>query len=105
MARSYFFLGFFSAFASSSLGQMKEAALLARPRTIGCPRLTGRWRCETALRLGLCGREQEFKRALQLDPNSADTLHDFAHYLMAMAEWMNLPPSRRAVTSIRSMMA
>jgi len=60
---------------------VKEAALLATAKDDRLPEAHG------ALALAklhydwdFAGAEQEFKRALQLDPNSADTLHDFAHY-------------------------
>ena len=44
------------------------------------------------------GAEQEFKRALQLNPSDADIRHDYAHYLMAVGRMdESAAESRRAV--------
>jgi len=100
MARAYFFLGFFSAIPPhQAWGKVKEAALLATSKddrlpegheTLALAKLHYDW--------DFTGAEQEFKRAVQLNPNSADTLHDFAHYLMAMGRMdESAATSRRAV--------
>lgn len=100
LARSYFFLGFFSVIPPhQAWGKVKEAALLAMAKDDQLPEAHG------ALALAklhydwdFAGAEQEFKRALQLNPSSADTLHDFAHYLMAMGRMdESAAQSRRAV--------
>lgn len=100
MARSYFFLGFFSAIPPrQAWGKVKEAGLLATTKDDQLPEGHG------ALALAklhydwdFAGAEQEFKRALQLNPSSADTLHDFSHYLMAMGRMdESAAESRRAV--------
>jgi TolB-like protein/Tfp pilus assembly protein PilF len=100
MGRSYFFLGFFSAIPpAQAWGKVKEAALLATAKDDRLPEAHG------ALALAklhydwdFAGAEQEFKRALELNPSNADTLHDFAHYLMAMGRIdESAAQSRRAV--------
>jgi len=100
MARSYFFLGFFSAIPpAQAWGKVKEAALLATAKDNRLPEAHG------ALALAklhydwdFAGAEQEFKRAVELNPSNADTLHDFAHYLMAMGRMdESAAESRRAV--------
>jgi TolB-like protein/Flp pilus assembly protein TadD len=86
MARSYFFLGFFSAIPpQQAWGKVKEAAMLAIAKDDRLPEGHG------ALALAklhydwdFAGAEQEFKRALELNPSNADIRHDYAHYLMAM---------------------
>jgi TolB-like protein/Tfp pilus assembly protein PilF len=86
MARSYFFLGFFSAIPpQQAWGKVKEAALLAIAKDDRLPEGHG------ALALAklhydwdFAGAEREFKRALELNPSNADIRHDYAHYLMAM---------------------
>jgi len=86
MASSYFFLGFFSAIPPrQAWGKVKEAALLATAKDDRLPE------GHAALAVAklhydwdFAGAEQEFKRALELNPNNADTLHGYAHYLMAM---------------------
>jgi eukaryotic-like serine/threonine-protein kinase len=86
MASSYFFLGFFSAIPpQQAFGKVKEAALLAIAKDDRLPEGHG------ALALAklhydwdFAGAEQEFKRALELNPNNADIRHEYAHYLMAM---------------------
>jgi len=100
MARSYFFLGFFGAMPpQQAWGKVKEAALLATEKDNRLPEGHG------ALALAklhydwdFTGAEQEFKRAVELNPSNADTLHDFAHYLMAMGRMdESAAQSRRAV--------
>ena len=86
MAQAYFFLAFFGAVSpSEGLGKMKEAASLAVQKDEGLP--DG----HSALALAklhyewdFAGAEQEFKRALELNPNDADVRHGYAHYLMAV---------------------
>jgi serine/threonine protein kinase/tetratricopeptide (TPR) repeat protein len=86
LARSYFFLGFFSAIPpQQAWGRVKEAAVRAVEKDDRLPAAHG------ALALAKLhydwdfrGAENEFKRALELNPNDADIRHDYAHYLMAM---------------------
>ncbi|MGB9071982.1 MAG: protein kinase [Terriglobales bacterium] len=100
MARSYFFLGFFSAIPpQQAWGKVKEAALLAIAKDDRLPEGHG------ALALAklhydwdFAGAEREFKRALELNPSDADIRHDYAHYLMAMGRMdESAAESRRAV--------
>ena len=100
LARAYFFLGFFDAIPpSQAWGKVKELALLTIAKDDRLPE------GHDALALAkvhydwdFAGGEQEFKRALELNPNSADIHHDYAHYLMAMGR-MNesAAESQRAV--------
>ena len=86
LARSYFFLGFFSAIPpQEAWGKVKEAAVLAVAKDDRLPAAHG------ALALAklhydwdFVGAENEFMRALELNPSDADIRHDYAHYLMAM---------------------
>ncbi len=86
MARVYFFLGFFGALPPpQAWGKVKELAVLAVEKDERLPEGHG------ALALAklhydwdFAGAEQEFKRALELNPSDADVRHDYAHYLMAM---------------------
>jgi Flp pilus assembly protein TadD len=64
---------------------VKEAALLAVEKDGRLPEAHG------ALALAklhydwdFAGAEQGFMRAIELNPSNADTLHDYAHYLMVM---------------------
>ena len=100
MARSYFFLGFFSVIPpEQAWGKVKEAAMLAIAKDDRLPEGHG------ALALAklhydwdFAGAEQEFKRALELNPNDADIRHDYAHYLMAMGRMAeSAAESKRAV--------
>ena len=100
MAQAYFFLAFFGAVSpSEGWGKMKEAASLAVQKYEGLP--DG----HSALALAklhyewdFAGAEQEFKRALELNPNDADVRHGYAHYLMAMGRVAESEAeSRRAV--------
>jgi tetratricopeptide (TPR) repeat protein len=86
MAQAYSFLAFFGALSpSEGWGKAKEAAMLALQKDGRLPEGHG------ALALAklhydwdFAGAEQEFKRALELDPSDADIRHDYAHYLMAV---------------------
>jgi tetratricopeptide (TPR) repeat protein len=86
MATAYFFMGFFSAIPpNQAWGKVKELAMLATEKDDQLPEGHG------ALALAklhydwdFAGAEREFKRALELNPSSADIRHDYAHYLMAM---------------------
>ena len=100
LARAYFFLGFFDAIPpSQAWGKVKELALLAIAKDDRLPEGHG------ALALAkvhydwdFAGGEQEFKRALELNPNDADIRHDYAHYLMAMGRMNDsAAESQRAV--------
>src|ERR1700694_1214449 len=86
MARAYFFLAFFGTLPPQvGWRKVKEAATLAVEKderlpeahdAMGLAKLHYDW--------DFAGAEQEFKRALELNPNNADIHHDYAHYLMAM---------------------
>lgn len=100
MARAYFFLAFFGAVSPrEGWGKVKEAASLAVQKDERLPDGHG------ALALAklhydwdFAGAEQEFKRALELNPSDADVRHDYAHYLMAMGRLTESEAeSRRAV--------
>ena len=86
MATSYFFLGFFSAIPpTQAWGKVKELGMLATEKDDQLPE------GHAALALAkmhydwdFAGAEREFKRALELNPSSADIRHEYAHYLMAM---------------------
>jgi TolB-like protein/Flp pilus assembly protein TadD len=86
MAEAYSFLAFFGAVSpGEGWGKAKEAASLAVQKDEHLPEGHG------ALALAklhydwdFAGAEQEFKRALALNPNDADVRHEHAHYLMAM---------------------
>jgi len=86
MADAYFFLGFFGWLPPrEAWGKLKDAATLAVQKDDQFAE------GHSALALGKLhydwdfkGAEEEFKRALELNPNDADTHHQYAHYLMAM---------------------
>ena len=86
MARAYFFLAFFNSISPrEGWGKVKELATLALQKDERLPEAHG------ALALAklhfdwdFAGAEQEFKRAIELNPSDADIRHDYAHYLMAM---------------------
>jgi serine/threonine protein kinase/Tfp pilus assembly protein PilF len=86
MAQAYFFLGFFSAIPPrQAWGKVKELGTLATEKEDRLPE------AHAALALAklhydwdFVGAEREFKRALELNPSSADIRHEYAHYLMAM---------------------
>ena len=86
MAEAYSFLAFFGAVSpGEGWGKTKEAASLAVQKDERLPEGHG------ALALAklhydwdFAGAEQEFKRALELNPSDADVRHEHAHYLMAM---------------------
>jgi len=86
MAGSYSFLGFFSAIPpQQAWGKVKELALLATAKDNQLPEAHGNLAlAKLHYDWDFAGAEQEFKRAIQLNPSNADTLHGFAHYLMAM---------------------
>jgi TolB-like protein/DNA-binding winged helix-turn-helix (wHTH) protein/Flp pilus assembly protein TadD len=86
LAQTYSFLTFFGALSpSEGWGKTREAAALALQKDADLPEGHG------ALALAKLhydwdfrGAEQEFKRALELNPSDADIRHEYAHYLMAM---------------------
>lgn len=86
MARAYFFLTFFNSISPrEGWGKVKDLATLALQKDEHLPEAHG------ALALAklhydwdFAGAEQEFKRAIELNPSDADIRHDYAHYLMAM---------------------
>jgi len=86
IAEAYSFLAFFGAISpGEGWGKTKEAASLAVQKDEHLPEGHG------ALALAklhydwdFAGAEQEFKRALALNPSDADVRHEHAHYLMAM---------------------
>jgi eukaryotic-like serine/threonine-protein kinase len=100
MARAYFFMAFLGAVSPrEGWGKVKEAATLAVEKderlpeghgALGLAKLHYDW--------DFVGAEQEFKRALELNPNDADIRHDYAHYLMAMGRLVESETeSKRAV--------
>jgi len=100
LAGAYYFLGFFNVLSPNvAFGKMKEAALRALERddtvsgghdALGLVKLHYEWDWD--------GAEKEFKRALELNPNDADTRHDYAHFLMAMGRLdESVAESNRAV--------
>ena len=100
MAQAYAFLAFFGEVSpSEGWGKAKEASSLAVQKDERLPEGHG------ALALAKLhfdwdfpGAEQEFKRALELNPNDADVRHDYAHYLMAIGRLADSEAeSRRAV--------
>jgi TolB-like protein/Tfp pilus assembly protein PilF len=86
MARAYFFLGFFSALPpKQAWGKVKELALLATEKDDRLPEAHGSLAlAKLHYDWDFAGADQEFKRALELNPSDADIRHDYAHYLMAM---------------------
>jgi eukaryotic-like serine/threonine-protein kinase len=100
MADSYFFLGFFGAMPpQQAFGKVKELALLATAKDNRLPDGHGALAsAKLHYDWDFAGAEQEFKRALELNPSEADTLHGYAHYLMAMGRMdESAAESRRAV--------
>jgi len=100
MAGAYSFLAFFGALSpQEGWGNVKQMATLALERDETIPEAHG------ALALAklhydwdFAGAEQEFKRALELNPSNADIRHDYAHYLMAMGRVSeSMAESKRAV--------
>jgi len=100
LASAYYFLGFFNLLSPNvAFGKMKDAALRALERddtvsgghdALGLVKLHYEWDWE--------GAEKEFKRALELNPNDADTRHDYAHFLMAVGRLdESVAESNRAV--------
>ncbi|HSB76114.1 MAG TPA: protein kinase [Terriglobales bacterium] len=102
MARAYFFLGFFSAIPpKQAWGKVKELALLATEKDDRLPEAHG------ALALAklhydwdFAGAEQEFRRALELNPSDADIRHDYAHYLMAMGRMVESAEQSRVAVKL-----
>ncbi len=86
MAEAYSFLAFFGTVSPrEGWGKTKEAASIAVQKDERLPEGHG------ALALAklhydwdFAGAEQEFKRALELNPSDADVRHEHAHYLMAV---------------------
>ena len=99
-ARVYYFIGLFGVQPpQEAFAQMKQAAAKALQLD---PRLADShgWLALAKLHYDWdwVGAEQEFRRALELNPSQADIRHDYAHYLMVMnrpGEWV--VESRRAV--------
>jgi TolB-like protein/DNA-binding winged helix-turn-helix (wHTH) protein len=100
MAMSYFFFGFFGAMPpQEAWGKVKELGVLAVEKDEGLPA------AHAALAVAklhydwdFAGAEQEYKRALELNPNDADIRHGYAHYLMAMGRMdESAAESQRAV--------
>ncbi len=100
MARAYFYLAFGEALPpGEGWGKVKQAATLAVQKddhladahgALALAKLNFDW--------DFAGAEQEFKRALQLNPSDATIRHDYAHYLMAMGRVKESEAeSRRAV--------
>ncbi len=100
MARSYFFLAFGEDTAPrEGWGKVKEAATLALQKDDRLPAAHGAMAlAKLHFDWDFAGAEQEYKRALQLNPNDAEIRHDYAHYLMAMGRVEESETeSRRAV--------
>ena len=100
MARAYFFLGFFSVIPpQQAWGKVKEAATLAIAKDDRLPEAHGGLAlAKLHYDWDFVGAEQEFKRALELNPSNADIRHDYAHYLMAMGRMTeSAAESKRAV--------
>jgi len=100
MAQAYFFLAFFDLISPrEGWSKVKDAATLAVQKDEQLPEGHG------ALALAklhydwdFAGAEQEFKRALDLNPSDADIRHEYAHYLMAVGRLAESEAeSRRAV--------
>jgi len=100
MANSYFFFGFFGAMPpQEAWGKVKELGVLAVEKDEGLPAahaaLAG---AKLHYDWDFAGAEQEYKRALELNPNDADIRHAYAHYLMAMGRMdESAAESKRAV--------
>ena len=98
--RAYAFLAFFGMVSpSEGWGKAKEAASLAVQKDERLPEGHG---AVALVKLhydwDFAGAEQEFKRALELNPSDADVRHEHAHYLMAMGRLAESEAeSRRAV--------
>jgi len=86
MATAYFFLAFFGEVPPrEGFGKMKEAASLAIQKDERLPDGHGALAlAKLHFEWDFAGAEQEFKRALELNPNDADVHHGYAHYLMAV---------------------
>jgi TolB-like protein/DNA-binding winged helix-turn-helix (wHTH) protein/Flp pilus assembly protein TadD len=86
MARAYFFLTFFNSMSPrEGWGKVKELVTLALQKDERLPEAHGSLAlAKLHYDWDFSGAEQEFKRALELNPSDADIRHDYAHYLMAM---------------------
>jgi tetratricopeptide (TPR) repeat protein len=86
MAQAYFFLAFFNAIPpNQAWGKVKELAILATEKDTRLPEAHANLAiAKLHYDWDFAGAEQEFKRALELNPNNADIRHEYAHYLMAM---------------------
>jgi TolB-like protein/DNA-binding winged helix-turn-helix (wHTH) protein/Tfp pilus assembly protein PilF len=86
LADVYFFLGFFGAIPpQQAWGKVKEVGLLAVQKDDQLPKAHAVLaQAKLHYDWDFAGAEREYKRALELNPNDADILHDYAHYLMAM---------------------
>ena len=86
MAQAYFFLAFFNAIPpNQAWGKVKELAILATEKDARLPEAHANLAiAKLHYDWDFAGAEQEFKRALELNPSNADIRHEYAHYLMAM---------------------
>jgi serine/threonine-protein kinase len=86
MAQAYSELAFFGALSpAEGWGRVKEAATLALEKDDRLPEGHGALAmAKLHFDWDFAGAEQEFERALELNPSNADVRHDYAHYLMAM---------------------
>jgi serine/threonine-protein kinase len=99
MANAYFFLGFFGAVPPRSVGQGKGTGPACGRKMDAC-RSTRAALASARLHYDwdFAGAEEEFKRAIDLNPNDADIRHGYAHYLMAMGRMdESAAESKRAV--------
>ena len=100
MARAYYFIGLFGVEPPrQAFSRMKERAQKALELDPTLADAHG-WLALVKLHYDWDwrGAEQEFRRALELNPSQADIRHDYAHYLMVMNrpdEWVT--ESKRAV--------
>ena len=100
LARVNYFLGLFGVLPpKEAFGQMQEQAQKALQLDETLADAHG-WLALVKLHYDWdwAGAEQEFRRALELNPSQADVHHDYAHFLMAMnrqEEWV--AESQRAV--------
>jgi len=100
IARAYYFVGLFGVQPpQQAFARMKETAQKALELDPSLADAHG-WLALAKLQYDWDwrGAEQDFLRALELNPNQADVRHDYAHYLMVMnrpGEWVT--ESQRAV--------
>ena len=99
-ADAYYMLGFYNILPPNvAFAKMRDAALRALEKdeklsdghdALALVRLHYDWDWE--------GAEKEFKRALELNPNDANSRHDYAHFLLAMGRTEeSVAESNRAV--------